>query len=387
VNLNHITETILLLSIAGAFGIIIGRIRIFNVSIGVGGVLFSSLILGHFGFKIEREMIEFLRDAGLAFFVYTIGIQIGPVFFESFKKNGLKLNFLAMIVVTLAFILALIIKYFTRLDIAKIAGIMSGAVTNTPGLAAAQTLIAQADGNLTRSDICGVAYAVTYPFGIFGIIIAIILLKKIFSINLEEERKLFSKHNNSTNVELLNEKTDIFALFVGISAGIMLGAIPIKVPGFPIPIKLGSAGGPLLVALVLGNTKKTGPITWTLPLPANLVLRELGIIIFLACVGLRSGAKFVESIVNGEGIIWMLLGSVITFIPIFLIGLIGIKFFKLNFFPICGLLSGAMTDPPAMSFSEKFCNSEIPALSFTTVYALTMFLRIIYAQILVIFFQ
>ncbi|HRU01770.1 MAG TPA: hypothetical protein P5239_08715, partial [Victivallales bacterium] len=198
---------------------------------------------------------------------------------------------------------------------------------------------------------------------------------------------LFSKHNNSTNVELLNEKTDIFALFVGISAGIMLGAIPIKVPGFPIPIKLGSAGGPLLVALVLGNTKKTGPITWTLPLPANLVLRELGIIIFLACVGLRSGAKFVESIVNGEGIIWMLLGSVITFIPIFLIGLIGIKFFKLNFFPICGLLSGAMTDPPAMSFSEKFCNSEIPALSFTTVYALTMFLRIIYAQILVIFFQ
>lgn len=383
---NAVTSALCLLCIAGAVGVLLGRISIYNVSIGAGGVLFSSLILGHFGFSLNREVTEFLRDTGLAIFVYTVGIQIGPNFFQSFKKDGLKLNILAAIIVSSGLFSAVAIMFITGLDTAKVAGIMSGAVTNTPGLGAAQQLISQADGNLQRSDICGITYAVAYPFGIFGIIFALILLKKIFKVDFEEEKSYFAENIKIKFESAKEEQTDIFALFTGILAGVLLGAIAFKLPKVPVPLKLGAAGGPLLVALFLGRLQKTGPLRWTLPLSANLTLRELGIVIFLACVGLRSGGKFAESIIHGEGINWIFWGSLITFIPIFLVGFISLKFLKLRFFQVCGLLSGAMTDPPALSFAEKFCASEAPALTFTTVYALTMFLRIIYAQILIIFF-
>lgn len=388
--LSSVPSTIALLALAGAIGVLLGRICVRGVSIGAGGVLFASLALGHFGFMLDPHLMDFLRDAGLAVFVYTIGIQIGPQFFSSFKKKGLRLNVLAALVVSSGFAVAAILLLSTGTDVAKMAGAMSGAVTNTPGLGAAQQLISQADGGEpARSDICGLAYAVTYPFGIFGIITAILVLKRIFRIDIGREREGERPGNVGEDPKRsvdADGRTDILALCLGILAGILLGMISLKMPGVPVPLRLGSAGGPLLVALVLGRLGRTGKLAWKFPMPANLALRELGITIFLACVGLRSGGRFAESMLGGEGLQWMLFGAAITFLPIFVFGFVAMKFMKLDFFCVCGLLSGSMTDPPALSFSEKLCGSEAPAFSFTTVYALTMFLRIIYAQLLVILF-
>ncbi len=388
--LSSVPSTIALLAIAGATGVLLGRICVRGVSIGTGGVLFASLALGHFGFTLDHHLMDFLRDAGLAVFVYTIGIQIGPLFFSSFKKEGLRLNILAAMLVSSGFAVAAILLLSTGTDVAKMAGAMSGAVTNTPGLGAAQQLISSADGgDPSRGDICGLAYAVTYPFGIFGIIIAILLLRRMFKVDIDKERSKINQAPRGEEEKFspgADGRSDLFALCLGIFGGILVGMISLKIPGVPVPLKLGSAGGPLLVALFLGRLGRTANVNWTLPRPANLALRELGITIFLACVGLRSGGRFAESVMGGEGLQWMLFGTAISFLPVFVFGFVAMKFMKLDFFCVCGLLSGSMTDPPALSFSEKLCGSEAPAVSFTTVYALTMFLRIIYAQLLVILF-
>ncbi len=380
---------IALFAFAGMAGVLLGRIKIYNISIGVGGTFFSSLALGYLGFQIDSHVLDFIRDAGVALFVYAVGIQIGPALFSSFKKDGLRLNLFAAIIVSFGFFIAICFTLFSGLSVAKIAGVMSGAVTNTPGLGAAQQLILEASADAEQLGHCGLAYAVTYPFGIFGIIIVLLLLKKIFRINIENEKKTFIETMEELAApkafhDIMPEKTDMFALGSGIFIGILIGIIPLKLPGAPVPLKLGVAGGPLLTALILGKIGRYGKIKWTIPAPANFALREIGITLFLTCVGLRSGEKFFASIADGEGLYWMFLGAIITFFPLLLVGFIARKFTHMNFISICGLLSGSMTDPPALSFAEKLCASETPAISFTTVYATTMVLRIIFAQLIVI---
>jgi AspT/YidE/YbjL antiporter-like protein len=389
---NSIPGSLITLCLAGVIGILIGKISFKGISLGIGGVLFSSLLLGHMGFKIDPHYLEFIRETGLVFFVYTIGIQIGPRFFSSFKKEGIRLNILAAAIVAGGFAVAVCIHLASGLHIAIVAGIMSGAVTNTPGLGAAQQIISEYSNDALLNQNCGLGYAMAYPFGIIGIILVMTLLKKMCRIDVASERTAFeaSSAKSIASADARDEsnlKPDIIALTIGILAGVLIGIIPIKVPGIPIPLKLGIAGGPLLAALFLGKLRKTGPLKWTLPGSSNLVLRELGITMFLACVGLRSGEKFLHSLLDGEGLKWMLMGTLITIIPLIFAAFLSRCVMKMNFLAICGLLAGSMTDPPALSFAEKTTSSELPAVSYATVYALTMFLRITLAQLLVIIFM
>lgn len=541
-----IPGAILILSSVTVLGLAIGRIRFFGISLGIAGVLFSGLIFGHFGFSVNSDVLSFALEFGLILFVYTIGIQIGPSFFASFKKQGLKLNILAASNVFMGALLASVLLILTGLHVEVIVGIMSGAVTNTPGLGAATEVLSDIHHDSPEIlQMPGLGYAMAYPFGIIGIILVMLLIKKLFNVNLTVEKKKFEheqsritgspeNHNFIVTNKNLDGKTvadlndiiegnfvvsriyrdegilnpdkntvinlgdmlhivcraeliedlsvmigdfseldirkidsdilvsDIFItsksaqrknigelqefyrrvnftrversgiefvagadmqlqfadrltvvgdrksidkvkqflgdsgkdlqvprilpIFIGMVLGIFVGSIPIPVPGLPVPVKLGLAGGPLLVALILGRLRKIGPINWYLPHSSNLVLREVGITLFLACVGLKSGDRFLETLISGEGFYWMFLGFLITLIPLLITGFTAKYFFRENYLSVCGLLSGSCTDPPALSFANQVTDSEGPSLTYATVYALTMFLRIFCAQLIVLIF-
>jgi putative transport protein len=542
-----IAHDIFILSVVIAFGVIVGKIKIFNISPGIAGVLFCGLIFGHFGLGINPDVLKFALEFGLVLFVYTIGIQVGPAFFASFRKQGIKLNALAGTIVLFGAIITSLIFWITGLPAAVVVGIMSGAVTNTPGLGAAQEALSGTP-NVTPDTLAlpGMGYAMAYPFGILGIIFSMLLLKWIFRVDLKREQKRFSDdqaqavnapkeftlaitndrmngktiddlsrmveggfvisrlmrkdkvmipqgatplfagdvmevicakdkledlavltgdissldfhsvpHNfisrtlvvtereafkklgelrldsdcgvsvtriERAGLELLAspsirlqfgdnvtitgddeavakaakilgdssehlEKPNIIPLFLGIMAGILIGAIPLPIPGVPVPVKLGIAGGPLLAAIILSRIRQVGPLSWYLPKGANLILREVGITLFLACVGLKSGVGFFSTLQSGQGLYWMLMGVFITLIPPVIVGCIARIFFKLDYLSLCGLVTGSCTDPPALSFAGQMTGSDAPAVTYATVYSLTMFLRIIIAQLLVIIFS
>jgi len=527
---------------------LLGKIRMMKVSLGIAGVLFAGLFIGHFRPKIDMEIIDFMREFGLVLFVYTIGIQIGPSFFASFRKHGLLLNGLAASVVAMGFAVASGIIIVTKLPPQTVVGVMSGAVTNTPGLGAAQEIIREAFKNDPQATMLpGLGYAMAYPFGIFGIIIVMLLSRKVFQINIDRETEEFKNRQSEitnapcnynlivTNSGLIGrtlnemqgmvkggfvvsrlfrngeillpspdtvfvigdiihvvtdrdtiqalskiigdvsemdlrsvggslvaetisasgknvsqktvieldlhgkfgvnltrisragvqfvahpqvriqlgdrltivgskegvakasafigsshkdlEHPNIMPIFAGIVLGVLVGSIPFSIPGLAIPVKLGLAGGTLLVAILLGKIGQVGSISWYLPQSANLVLREIGITLFLACVGLKSGERFLETILNGSGFYWMALGTLITLIPLMVIAVISLAFFKMNFLSVCGILSGSMTDPPALSYACQMSSSDAPAITYASVYALTMFLRIIAAQLFVLVFM
>lgn len=537
-------HAVLIFSAVIALGVALGHLRVFGISLGIAGVLFAGLLFGHFHLTVEDEILEFIREFGLILFVYTIGMQVGPGFFASFRRQGLKLNLLAASVVLGGVLVAVIIRYATGLPVPVLVGLLSGAVTNTPGLGAAQQVLRDRLDDPAELALPGMAYAVAYPFGILGIILTMLLIRRVFRINLEEEARRFEQEQgqkgqaprnfnllvanaklnglevrklagavqadfvisrllrndkviiptadtqlqvgdvlhvvctqenaeklalvvgdlspvdvravpsgltarnilitqnsavgktigeldllnrygvaitriNRAGTELLakaslelqfgdrvtvvgNENAlkkvavelgdslkqlnhpNILPVFIGIILGVLLGSIPIHVPGVPAPVKLGLAGGPLLVSILLSRFARVGPIVWYLPLSANLVLREIGITLFLACVGLRSGGRFVETLLSGDGLVWMGLGALITAIPILLVGYIARALYKLNYLSICGLLAGSMTDPPALGFANQMSASDAPAITYSSVYALTMFLRILTAQALVL---
>jgi len=543
---NSVTTTVLALSLTIAFGILIGHIKIFKISLGMAGVLFSGLLIGHFGMRIEPGTLDFIREFGLILFVYTIGVQIGPAFFASFMKQGLKLNIMAIIIIVLGFTAAVIILLVTGLPVPVVAGIMSGAITNTPGLGAAQQALADAAPDSPGlGQTTGMAYAMCYPFGIFGTIAVMLLLKNIFRIDIREEEKKFnaerdeilmkpSSHNllvsnrrlagtsigelhnlvkqdftisrlhrdgklsvpdNSdilqigdiihvvcskeasedlallagditeiemhhdgtfvgataivTNKKAVNksvgeigiggnfsvsitkvsragmeliatpglklqfgdqitmagakddieiaskelgnsikdlETPNILPIFLGIIFGLLIGSIPVNIPGFQIPLKLGLSGGALLSAIIFSRIGQIGRLSWFLPQSANFAIREIGITMFLACVGIRAGEKFFSTLIDGQGICWILLGITITVIPILIIGIFSLLFLKMNYLMLCGLLSGSLTDPPALSFATTSYKSDAPSITYATVYAMTMFLRIMFAQLLVVLF-
>jgi len=543
-----IAHAIMVLALVISMGLLLGKIKIFGISLGTTWILFFGIFLGHLGLAIDPNVLHFLKEFGLILFIFSIGMQVGPSFFSSFKQGGITLNLLATGVVLLGVLTTYIIHVVTGIPIATMVGILSGAVTNTPGLGAAQQTYTDVTG--TVDPTIATAYAVAYPLGVVGIIMSIVLFRYIFRINFTKENSelddksesrmteahMFSllvenpsifgknireiKHliqkefvisrvlhvrtqelvvpktqtvlnesdkvlvvSNLKNIEVIEamigqriemgkeewnkldsqlvsrrisitksaingrsigslrlrnlfginitrvnragmdliadsrlqlqlgdrvtvvgseesilnvekflgnslkrlREPNLISFFIGIALGVLVGSIPFIIPGIPQPVKLGLAGGPLIVAILIS---KFGPkyklVTYT-TMSANLMLREIGIAIFLACVGLGAGGNFVETVVNG-GYVWIGYGVIITVVPLLIIGTIGRKVYKLNYFTLMGLIAGSMTDPPALSYANATAGNDIPAVSYATVYPLTMFLRVISAQLLILIF-
>jgi putative transport protein len=540
-------QTIFLYSIVIATGVFLGKRKIRGVSLGITFVLFAGIIMGHFGFRVNTVVAEFIRDFGLILFVFSIGLQVGPGFFSSFRKGGAMLNILAAAIVLLGVLITLAIHFVTGAPLTILTGIMSGAVTNTPGLGAAQNALAQTIGVAggVIPDI-GLGYAVAYPFGVLGIILTMAIIRRTMKIDVGKEAAMFMNEqhpadtipekinilvNNPlafnrtvgdisrrfgtgfvisrvlhkgellpatsetvinendiilvvaqkglvpeilantgirsemdlsarpgslisrrlivTNREIIGktlgslklrtrfninitrvyrsgiefipspglqmqmgdrltvvgdeksvetvtsvlgnsmkrlEEPDLIPIFIGIMAGVLIGSIPFKFPGLVYPIKLGIAGGPLIIAILLSRFGHKFSLVSYTTASANLMLREIGIVLFLASVGIMSGEKFIPSLINGEGFIWMFYGVLITMIPILATGFFSRIVLKRNYLEICGLLSGSMTDPPALAFAAGIARSEAPAIAYAAVYPLVMFLRIFMAQLLIILF-
>lgn len=548
---NSIAHAIFLYALVIAFGVILGKIKIFGVSLGVTFVLFVGILVGHLQLTVNTEILHFIREFGLILFIFSIGLQVGPGFFSSFKRGGLILNGLAVLIILLNIAVALAIYFgFGDISISNLVGVLSGAVTNTPGLGAAQQTLTEVAGTnaATADSIKGMAmgYAAAYPLGVLGIILSMILVKAIFRISLDKEQENLNHENEQsqlqphvitlqvTNALIFNhtvkqvhdvidrnyvisrmkkaatgeiiipksdtliEKDDLllivisaqeehvyesvighkvdmkwdmnngpavsrrilvtkseysgrkigslrlhmgyklnitrvnragvdllanpnlalqigdrltvvgniddinrlaermgnslkrlnqpnmFTMFIGILLGIILGSIPIAFPGMSVPMKLGLAGGPLIVAILISCFGyKIKLVTYTSS-AASLMLREIGICLFLASVGIAAGGDFAETVFNATGLRWVLYGFLITFIPLLVVGLIARRKYNLNYFSIMGLLSGSYTDPPALAYSNKTANNDAPAVAYSTVYPLTMFLRVISAQILIL---
>ncbi len=535
-----VAHSILLIALTIAAGILLSRIKIMGISLGIAWILFVGIFFSHFGLVLDHDIEHFAKELGLILFVYSIGLQVGPGFFSSLRKGGLSLNLLAISIVLLGCITTYIIHLVTGEDLSTMVGILSGAVTNTPGLGAAQQTFL--DSTSQPSGTIALGYAVAYPLGVIGIITSMIILKNIFrnklssndidnivekddevicldikitnkgvvgktlkdtmkllniefvvsrifhngatdatplgetvlaegdilrvvtkeqfvesvitflgekaviaeskddKSNLISRRIVITKENingkkigdinvralykvnitrvNRAGVDLIasndlilqiadrvtvvGEKDNIikvadllgnsmkkldhpnlFPIFFGIFLGVLVGSIPFMIPGIPQPIKLGLAGGPLIVAILIS---RFGPyyklVTFTTT-SANMMLREIGISLFLATVGLGAGAKFVDTIVNG-GYWWVLYGVIITLVPLILVGIFAIFFMKLNVGTLMGLLAGSTTDPPALAFANSSLPNDKASIAYATVYPLTMFLRVLTAQILIL---
>lgn len=550
---DSLANTILLYSFVIFAGIFLGKIKFFGVSLGVTFVLFVGIVLGHFGYTADVNVLHFLREFGLILFIFSIGMQVGPGFFSSFKEGGISMNMLAMLGIALNVGIMLTIYFLQggsngETSISQMVGIMSGAVTNTPGLGAAQQTFLQVnpDGYDVSQEM-SMGYAAAYPLGVVGIIVTMIILKAIFKINLKEETdeiendakasllaphkatfrvtndmisgldmqkmhtlisvnyvisriekpdgrviiptskdtlevgdlvlvicsvqdeeifrrfigpmvdkkweeqkglvvsrrilvtrteyngvKLGSLHLHSAyqlNVTRVNRagvdllaspglrlqmgdritvvgklddinnlaqklgnsmkrlnEPNLITMFIGIFLGILVGSIPLQFPGMSVPMKLGLAGGPLVVAILISAYGyKIHLVTYTNS-SANLLLREIGICLFLASVGIAAGKDFAATVFNVRGAIWVGYGFAITVIPLLVVGIIARKKYKLNYFTICGMISGNYTDPPALAYSNKIANNDAPAVSYSTVYPLTMFMRVIAAQIIILCF-
>jgi len=539
---NSIAHAVLIYAFVIATGVLLGKIKIGGISLGVTFVLFMGILVGHFGFTVDHTIMHFIKEFGLILFIFSIGLQVGPSFFTSFKKGGMMLNGLACLLILLGIGVTLSLFYVFHGDISipMLVGIMQGAVTNTPGLGAAQEALNQ----LGRDEAIGLGYAVAYPMGVIGVLLTFIILRAIFRIKLEKEEESLKsqKENHETpnwiTIKVANEslvdctlaqcqsmirrqfiasrlfngkeviipsddthlalgdilsvivnsddekavtsflgkKIDyvwedsentmvsrrivvtqsnvngktigslafrtaygvnitrvhrsgidllarpelylqvgdrvtvvgsldaiakvekilgntlkrlnephLITIFLGIFVGILVGSIPIHFPNMPMPAKLGLAGGPLIVAILLGRFGyRLKLITYTTQ-SANLMLREMGISLFLASVGISAGAGFVDTVVSPDGLRWILSGVLITMIPALIVGVVG-RLLKLNYFTLIGMISGSCTNPPALAYSGSIANNDAPAVAYSTVYPLTMFLRIICAQFIILLF-
>ena len=552
-NTESVAHIALLYAIVIAIGVYLGKLKIGGISLGVTFVLFAGILAGHVGFTGPKEILTFVQDFGLILFVFMIGLQVGPGFFESFKKGGVTLNMLSASAILLN-ILVMFGCYYLFFDTSNpnnlpmMIGTLYGAVTNTPGLGAANEALLSVFPNGAPSIANG--YACAYPLGVVGIIGATILIKYICKINTADEEEQLNEedaanphakahnmhlrvenayitgrtlrevseflnrdivcsrllHNGEVSIpnsktkfevgdELLvvcaeadaeaikafigpeveaewdrekdevqhfvsrriivtrpemNGKTlgkmhfssvygvnvtrisrqgmDIFAgrnhhfhvgdkilvvgpeenvnrvaeimgnsvkrldapniatIFVGIMVGIIFGSLPFAIPGMPVPLKLGIAGGPLIIAILIGRFGYRMKLVTYTTTSANMMLREIGLVLFLASVGIKAGAGFWDTVVQGDGLKYVGCGFLITVIPIFLIGTIARLKFKFNYFTIMGMLAGTYTDPPALAYANASCSKEAPAVGYSTVYPLSMFLRIFTAQIVVLFF-
>ena len=382
-----VAHILIIISIVIALGRILGKTKICGISFGATWVLFVGILFGHYGLSIDHNLIHFLKEFGLVLFVYSIGLQVGPGFFSSFRSGGLALNGLAVFVIATGVLVTIGIYFLTGIPATTITGIMSGAVTNTPGLGAAQQAYFDTTGN-TATDMAQ-GYAVAYPLGVIGCILSFVLIRMMLyrisgaHSNIASHNKVETKGSVQNNPDQPN----LIPIFIGIALGCILGSIPITFPGIPQPVKLGLAGGPLIVSILISHF---GPrfhvITYTTP-SANLMIREIGISLFLACVGLEAGDGFVDTLIHGDGMKWILYGALITVIPVLAGGLAGRYILKLDMNTLTGVLSGACTNPPALAYaSEQDRDSDKTGVAYATVYPLSMFLRVLAAQLMVLFF-
>ncbi|MDR2437775.1 MAG: hypothetical protein LBE12_00195 [Planctomycetaceae bacterium] len=410
---NGVGHIVLVFAFVISLGIALGRIKIGGLSLGMTFVLFVGIAVSHFGMQfpdllyvdksggkhfVDPEVLHFVREFGLILFVYAVGLQVGPYFFVAFKSGGLKLNLLAAAIVFSAVLITVAIHYVTGISMPIMVGILSGAITNTPGLGAAQ----QAYTNMGYdSSILGTAYAMSYPLGVVGIILSIIVIRVIFRIDIDEENKRLhrapihsaqkEKQANTKPAELekqvqVSDEPHLIPIFVGILLGVILGSIPVYIPGVPQPVKLGLAGGPLVVAILMGALGPKIKFPSLMTRSAVLMLREVGICLFLACVGLITGEKFVETMISGGGLFWVGLGVIITLVPLLVVGTLAYAVFKIDYFTLMGMVAGSTTDPPALSYSVGTAGNDKPSVGYVTVYPLTMFLRIMTAQLLILLF-
>ena len=557
INLFTTTDSVahiaLLYAIVISVGILLGKVKVGGISLGVTFVLFAGIVAGHVGFTAPKPILTFVQDFGLILFVFCIGLQVGPGFFESFKRGGVTLNVLSTVTIFLN-VLVMFACYYIFFDTSDInnlpmmVGTLYGAVTNTPGLGAANEAMTTVFGNLPVPQIAN-GYACAYPLGVVGIIGATIAIRYITRTKLEEEEnklneaeadntqvkpksmtllvsnaylagrslqqiteflnrdivctrlhhgdevvtprrdtvfsvgdqvllvcaeadaeaiKAFIGPEIETDWEVEDDKTpmiskrvvitnpkmngktlgkmhfssvygvnitritrqgmDLFAsrnhhfhvgdrimvvgrednvnrvaelmgnsvkrldapniatIFIGIFVGILFGSIPFSIPGMPVPLKLGIAGGPLIIAILIGRFGYRFKLVTYTTTSANMMLREMGLALFLASVGIKAGAGFWETVVQGDGLKYVYTGFLITIIPILIIGTIARLKFKFNYFTIMGMLAGTYTDPPALAYANSICSKEAPAVGYSTVYSLSMFLRIFAAQIVVLFF-
>ncbi|MBQ5663902.1 MAG: putative transporter [Bacteroidaceae bacterium] len=543
-----VAHSVLILSLVIALGVMLGKIKIAGVSFGVTWILFVGILFGHFGFNINEHLLHFVKEFGLILFVYSVGLQVGPGFFSAFRKGGLSLNMVAMTVVFVGVLLTIALHYITGLPITTMVGVLSGAVTNTPGLGAAQQAVGDITGG-TAPEIA-MAYAVAYPLGVIGCILSLLLMRYVFRVDVAAEDKasrsigggggeqavrpysivirnvavdgkrlsevepllhsrfvvsriseggsaenirpaaadtvlhvgdkvlvittpaaidsivmflgelcemnwegcetrlisrrvlitkpelngkmlssLKIRNNFGVNITRVNrsgvdlvanphlrlqmgdrvtivgselsiahaekvlgnslkrlDHPNLIPIFIGIALGCLLGSIPFVFPGIPQPVKLGLAGGPLIVAILVSRFGPNYKLVTYTTMSANLMIREIGISLFLACVGLGAGGGFVDTIVNDGGYVWVGYGVLITVIPLLVAGFVARKFFKVNYYTLIGVLSGSMTNPPALAYSNEQTGSDAPSVGYATVYPLTMFLRVLTAQLLIIFF-
>ncbi|MCI6769997.1 MAG: putative transporter [Bacteroidales bacterium] len=549
-----IAHTILLFALVIATGIYLGRFKVKGVSIGSTWILFVGILLSHFGFRADPHILSFMKDFGLILFVFSIGLQVGPGFFHTFRTGGLKMNLLAFLMVILAVGVTLSIHFITGEDLRIMTGVMSGAVTNTPGLGAAQQTLSDAmsASGISQTVVAdstssiASAYAVAYPLGVLGVIFLLIFFKAIFKVDIDKEKEALDNEGNEggnairasyqvcnpalfgmTVASLIKDDGDRFVIsrishggvvetpgpatvlnegdnvlvitsqaheeavkilfgkeleipfsewtakksspvarkititrsgltgkklrelnvrslygvtvtrviragvelvanpnlylqmgdtllvvgdeegidkvarlfgnkasrlshpnlvpiFFGIVIGVIFGSIPISFPGVPQPVKLGLAGGPLIISILLGYFGPKMKITTYTTVSANMMLREIGISFFLAAVGLGAGANFISAIVNG-GYWWILYGFLITVVPIIVTVLVARLALKLNFYQICGLIAGSTTNPPVLAFAQGAYGTDYTSVNYATVYPLSMFMRVLAAQLLILF--
>lgn len=546
-----VTQSIVAIMLAIGTGIFFGRLKLGKITFGVSAVMFTGLLLGHFGYRINPQILDFIRDFGLILFVYGIGLQVGPSFFSSFRNEGLKFNILAVSTVLLGGILTVILYRFTGLKIEDLVGIMSGSVTNTPGLGAAKNTIEEIKNSFPERVFNDptIGYAITYPLGVFGIIGTIILSKVLLRIDNDAEMRQFriSKinrelplihkkmrvtnpeffgktihqvmkelgkelvisrlkhsgseavqsptldmelrerdvlmlvgiekdvdefikkvgrpstdlfiesdsdlrkknifvtkesaiHKNLAELDLFNTydlkvtrvfragreilarpslelyygdklrvigsdeaiaevekiignsekkllEPDFLSLFGGLFLGVILGSIPIVIPSLPVPIKLGFAAGPLIVALLISRYGGISFIHSYINNGAIYFMKDLGICLFFAAVGIHAGDGFYENFIKYNGWNWLLFGSAITFIPLITLVIIGRFLMKINFLQLAGIMSGSYTDPAALSFSTNYLDSDIPIQSYAQVYPLVTIFRIFVASLLILIFS
>ena len=378
--------TILYLAISIFLGLLLGKIKIAHVSLGITWVLFVGIALSACGITLNAEMLHVLKEFGLILFVVAVGLQVGPGFFRSFKKGGLAMNLMALVNVALGVLITVIIAKVAHQDLADMAGVYTGAITNTPGLSAAQQAVTDM-GVAGGADRLAAGYAVTYPLAVVGMILTCILLRPLCRIDLKNEPVELSETTFHSQLSTLNSKKGfaLIPLFVIIALGIIVGSIPIPV-GMKAPIKLGLAGGPLVVAIIGGwlGVKKGWFDTDFTEGQGVHALREVGIALFLACVGLGAGGQFVATV--QEHYMWVVYGIIITMVPPLLVGLFGRLVLKMNYYTLMGFIGGSHTDPPTLAFANTVApeGCKLPNMGYATVYPLTMFLRIFTAQLLVL---
>ncbi len=380
--------TILYLALSIFIGLLLGKIKIANISLGITWVLFVGIAFSAFGVVLNGDMLHVIKEFGLILFVVGVGLQVGPGFFHSFKKGGLAMNLMALVNVALGVLITVIITKLAHQDLADMAGVYTGAITNTPGLSAAQQVINEI-GVEGGADRMAAGYAVAYPLAVVGMIVSCILLRVFCRIDLKKEP--FVDTSAEVKVEKQatplspKHKVNLIPIFIMIALGIVVGSIPIPV-GLKAPVKLGLAGGPLVVALVgswLGVRKGWFTTEFTESHGVSM-LREVGIALFLAGVGLGAGGQFVVTV--QEHYMWVVYGVIITMVPPILVSLFGRLVLKMNYYTLMGFIGGSHTDPPTLAFANTMApeGCKLPNMGYATVYPFTMFLRIFTAQLLVL---